>query len=159
MKEVQEKEIFVVYEAGLIFKGIQAFLEIVIGLLFYAVSTNTITTFLLYIAHGEFLEIPNDYLSDFLVKSAYQYTSSGKLFIVFYLLTHGIIKLVIIGGLFLKKKWAYPASLIGLGGLIIYQIYRLFVGYSIFLLVLSIMDIIILWLIWHEHRIKTVVLP
>jgi uncharacterized membrane protein len=150
----KEKRIFMAYELGLILKALQAFLEVIAGVLFYAISTNSMTTFILTVAHGELAEMPNDFLSDFLIKSAGQLSIQGKFFIVFYLLSHGVIKLIIIGGLYFKKRWAYPAALIGLGGLILYQIYRLAISHSIFLLALTVMDVIILWLIWHEHRVQ-----
>ena len=149
----EEKKIFVVYEVSLILKAIQAFLEVIAGILLYIISANSLTTFILKIAHGELAEMPNDFMSHFLIKNADQLFITGKLFIVFYLLSHGVIKLIIIVGLFLKKRWAYPAAIIGLGGLILYQIYRFLINYSIFLLIITIMDIVILWLIWHEQRV------
>ena len=156
MEIIEEKRIFVVYEYGLLFKALQAFLEIVAGVLFYAINTNKITTFILNIAHEELAETPHDIFSDFLINSANHLATSGKFYIIFFLLSHGIVKLILIMGLFLKKAWAYPASLIGLGGLIIYQIYRLFINHSILLLIFTIMDIIILWLIYREHKFQNV---
>ena len=152
MKAIQEKRIFFAYEISLIFKATQAFLEVVAGMLLYAVSTSKITAFILTIAHGELAETPNDILSNFLIQSAQQFSTSGKFFVVFYLLTHGIIKLIIIFGLFFKKRWAFPASMLGFGSLILYQLYHLAVSYSVSLLVITLMDGIILWLIWHEHK-------
>ena len=149
-----EKTIFEAYEIGLFVKFLQAFLEVVTGVLLYAVSTNNLTKFILSIAHGELAEIPNDYLSDLIIKSAGQITTASKFFIGFYLLTHGVIKVVIIIGLYLKKKWAYLAAMIGFGGLILYQIYHLILNHSIILFALTIMDLIILWLIWHERRVN-----
>lgn len=153
IEDVEEKKIFVVYEFSLVLKATQAILEVVAGLLLYLISTNKITTFILMIAHGELSELPNNFLSDFFLNHASQLFINGKLFLVFYLLTHGLIKLIIIFGLIFNKWWAYPSAIIGLGGLILYQIYHLIINHSIFLFILTIMDIIILWLIWHEHKI------
>jgi len=152
MKKVRERNIFVTYEIALLLKASQAFLEVVAGILFYAISTTAITTFILFIAHGELAESPNGIVSNFLIQSAHQLSVSGKFFIGFYLLIHGIIKLVLIFGLFAKKLWAYPASLVGLGGLILYQLYNLIIRYSILLLLLIVVDSIILWLIVREHN-------
>ena len=155
MKDQQEKNIFITYEIALLLKGIQASLEIIAGLLFYFLSTATLTNFMLFVANGEVAESPDNIVSNFLIHSAQHLSSaSGKFFIIFYLLSHGIVKIVLISGLFLKKAWAYPASLIGLGGLIIYQLYSLLNRYSLFLLILTIIDGIILWLIVREHGVK-----
>jgi uncharacterized membrane protein len=155
MEEViTEKRIFLAYEVGLIVKAFQAFLEIVAGMLLLAIHTNTIITFMLSLTYGELSEVPHSLVTNFLIKSADQFSVSGKFFIVFYLLSHGIIKLGIIIGLLLKKKWAYPASLIGFGGLLIYQLYSLIAHHSLALLIITGMDGIILWLIWREHIIE-----
>lgn len=154
MENLQEKRIFLTYEIVLLLKGLQAFLEIISGILFYAISTNTIAALIVFIAHGELAESPDGILSNFLVQSAHQLSASGKFFITFYLLTHGIVKLVLIIGLFLKKPWAYPGAIIGLGGLILYQLYSLIRHYSVFLLILTAIDIVIFWLIIREHNYK-----
>lgn len=156
MKNIQEKRIFVTYEIALLLKALQAFLEIVAGILFCLVSTREITAFMLSIANGELAESPNDFVSRLLIQSAHQLSVSGKFFIVFFLLTHGVVKLALITGLFLKKSWAYPSAVVGLGGLILYQIYSLVRQHSILLLVLTIIDGIILWLIVREHGYKNV---
>jgi len=103
MKKVRERNIFVTYEIALLLKASQAFLEVVAGILFYAISTTAITTFILFIAHGELAESPNGIVSNFLIQSAHQLSVSGKFFIGFYLLIHGIIKLVLIFWIVRKK--------------------------------------------------------
>jgi uncharacterized membrane protein len=156
MKDNQEKEIFIVYEVGLLLKAIQAFIEIVIAILLYFINTNSMVNSILAILHEELTENPNSILYNYFIQNTHQITISGKYFLLFYLLSHGVIKLVIITGLFLRKKWAYPASIIGFGGLILYQIYHLVLNNSPVLLILTIMDIAILWLIWHEHKVKNI---
>jgi uncharacterized membrane protein len=154
MNKTEEKRIFVVYEVSLLLKALQAFLEIFAGFLLYVINTNKITSFILTIAHEELVETPRDPLSLFFIQSTNQLSASGKFYLVFYLLSHGVVKLILIIGLFKKKQWAYPASLIGLGGLIVYQWYRLSVTHSVLLFSLTLMDMFILWLIWREHQIE-----
>ena len=154
--KIKEKRIFEVYEIGLVLKTIQALSEVVIGAVLAFISTNSIINYILSIIHGELVEDPNDLFANMILKNTHQISASGKYFLVFYLLSHGIIKLIIIGGLFLRKKWAYPASIIGLGGLILYQIYHLLINHSIALLIITIMDVVILWLIYHEHKVKNI---
>jgi uncharacterized membrane protein len=42
----------------------------------------------------------------------------------FYLLSHGLVKVLLVAGLLREKLWAYPASLIVLSAFIAYQTYR-----------------------------------
>jgi uncharacterized membrane protein len=154
MEQIEEKKIFLAYEIGLLIKAMQAFLEIIIGIVLFYINANKVISSILTTLHEELTEQPNNIFYNYLMNNTHQISSTGKYFLVFYLLSHGIIKLIIITGLFLKKKWAYPASIVGLGGLILYQIYHIVINRSAVLSVLTVMDIIILWLIYHEHKLK-----
>lgn len=156
MDDRNEKRIFVVYEFGLLLKTVQALLEVVIGAVLYFISTNDIVNFILKIIHGELVEDPNDFFANLILKDVHKFSFSGKHFLIFYLLTHGIVKLIIIAGLLQRKEWAYPMAIVGLGGLILYQIYHLLINHSISLLIITIMDVIILWLIFHEHKVEII---
>lgn len=156
MDEIKEKEIFIAYEVGILFKAIQASLEILIGIILFFVNANYIINIILITLHEELTENPNSILYNYFIQNTHPITLDGKYFLIFYLLSHGLIKLVVITGLFLKKKWAYGASVIGLGGLILYQIYHLVLQNFPVLLVLIIMDIVIFWLILHEHKMKNI---
>jgi uncharacterized membrane protein len=50
------------------------------------------------------------------------------------------------------KLWAYPLSIWVLLAFIAYQLYRYTFTHSIGLILLSIFDLVVLWLIWHEYR-------
>jgi uncharacterized membrane protein len=52
-----------------------------------------------------------------------------------------------------NQLWAYPASLVVLGLFMIYQIYQIIIGHSALLIALTLFDMIIMWLIWHEYRL------
>ena len=152
-KIIKEKRIFLAYEFGLLFKAIQATLEVIGGILFYAISTNTLTTFIVTFAHGELVETPRDFLSNLLAGGVTLLSGSGRLFIAFYLLSHGIVKFIIVVGLFLKKKWSYPVAVIGFSGLIAYETYLLIIGYSLSMLIFTLIDVVILWLVVREHNV------
>lgn len=152
MKRTQEKQTSFAYHLGLWIKATQASLEIVAGILFYIINTNKLTTFILTAAHGEIAESPHGMLPNLLIKSVDQFSAAGKYFIAFYLLSHGVVKLFIIVGLFLKKPWAYPVSVVGFSALIFYQTYHFLINHSMALLLFTIMDLIILGLIIYEHR-------
>jgi len=79
-------------------------------------------------------------------------------FIVIYVFSRGFIKVFLIVGLLKKKLWTYPASIIVIGLFMIYQIYELFRTLSPWLLVLTVIDILIVWLIWKEYlRLKKLI--
>jgi uncharacterized membrane protein len=52
-----------------------------------------------------------------------------------------------------NKLWAYPWSLVVLGSFILYQIYRFTFTHSLALIVLTVFDLAVIWLIWREYQI------
>ena len=69
-----------------------------------------------------------------------------------YLLSHGLVKVVLAVCLWMNRLWAYPAAILVFGLFGVYQIYRLERVYSIGLLLLTISDAIIIWLTALEYR-------
>ena len=154
LNKKEEKEIFYFFEGGIIFKGIQAILETISGFFILFVSHNFIIQTIVHITNGELAEESNDFFANYLVTASQNFSLSSKYFLAFYLLSHGILKIVLVIALWKKKIWAYPASIIVFSLFIIYQIARFIYTHSIWLIVFTVMDILILWLIWHEYKIQ-----
>jgi len=70
-----------------------------------------------------------------------------------FLLSHGIVKVLIVAALLKNKLWAYPAGIVIFAGFGVYQMYRYFHTYSPGLLVLSILDLAVILLTWHEYAV------
>jgi uncharacterized membrane protein len=66
--------------------------------------------------------------------------------------THGVVKLVVVVGLYLRQRWAYPVAFVFLGGFVIYQLYRLTYAPTAGLALLTAFDLFIIWLTWREYR-------
>jgi uncharacterized membrane protein len=66
---------------------------------------------------------------------------------------HGIVKPLPVIRLLRNKLWAYPASLIILGLFIVYQLYRFSYTHGAGLILLTVFDIFVMGLIWHEYRL------
>jgi uncharacterized membrane protein len=98
------------------------------------------------------IEDPNDFVATHLLSLAQNFTVSTQRFYAFYLLSHGVIKLLLVAGLLRNKLWAYPASLVVLGLLIVYQLYRFSYTHGVGLIVLTVFDVIVMGLIWHEYQ-------
>jgi len=80
-------------------------------------------------------------------------------FYAFYLLSHGIVKVFLVIGLLRNKLWAYPVSLVVLGVFIVYQLYRFSYTHGFGLMVLTVFDVVVMGLIWHEYRLVRRHLP
>lgn len=142
-----------VFEGGILLKGISGALEFIGGALLFFVSPASIHNFIVFITHRELLADPHDLFANILLNST-QHIGGSRAFLIIYLWIHATIKLVAVIGILKNQLWAYPFSLITLGALMLYQIYTIaFVSVSIGMILLTIFDIFILWLILREYKI------
>ena len=149
--ELKEKRIHELFEIGVILKGANAVLEIVLGtvLLF----TREIGEVIIAFAQNELIDDPNDFFAVHIDKYSRYLTPQFQLYGALYLLSHGVVKALLVWGLLKNKLWAYPASLAVLVLFIAYQVIKYMQNHSILLLILTIFDVFIIWLIWHEYRL------
>jgi uncharacterized membrane protein len=150
---VQERQIHQVFVASVLFKGAHALIEILSGLGLYLVSTATIITTLSRWSYGELAEDKHDWIANHLLSFARSFSVAEHHFYAFYLLSHGIIKGILVIGLLREKLWAYPASFVVFGLFIAYQLYRFTYTHDIALILLSIFDLFVIYLAVHEYRL------
>ena len=159
MKPLTEHRIHEIFQLSILLKGAHALLECVSGLALALVSTNSIVATITWLTQDEFAEDPNDFVATNLLHMAQDFSVTTKNFYVFYLLSHGVVKLFLVGALLRNKLWAYPASLVVLGLFIAYQVYRFTYTQSTGLVVLTVFDLIVMYLIWHEFQLVRRHLP
>lgn len=152
MRTLPNNKIHDLFLVSIILKALNAAAEIIGGILFLVISQQSVLKLIIQFTQEELSEDPKDLVANYLIKSASHFSLSAKHFIAFYLLSHGVIKLGVIIGLLKHKLWAYPTSIAVFGLFIIYQIYRYCFTHSIWLLALTIFDLIVIWLIWLEYQ-------
>lgn len=72
--------------------------------------------------------------------------------VVFFLLSHGLVKIVLVYCLLKEYHWVYPYALAALGAFAAYQAYALARAPGFGLAVLLLLDLVIIWLVWREWR-------
>jgi uncharacterized membrane protein len=107
----------------------------------------------------ELVEDPKDFVATHLLGWAQNLSVNAKAFYAFYLLSHGAVKILLVMGLLRNKLWSYPASLIVLGLFIVYQLYRFSYTHGAGLIVLTVFDVFMMGLIWHEYELLRRHLP
>ena len=142
---MQEKLIHEVFVVSVLAKGAHAVIEIAGGLALYLFSTDTIARWLDEIDTDGWLER--------------HFPLSEQHFYAFYLLSHGLVKSVLVLGLLREKLWAYPASFAVFGAFIAYQLYRYSYTHDFALILLSIFDLFVIYLAVHEYRLLRRHLP
>ncbi len=151
-KFLDEKRIHLIFEVSLFIKGAFAGLEIIGSFLIYFVPKRFIVGLVAMLTQSELAEDPRDLVANYLLHAAQHITGGAQHFAALYLLSHGAVKLWLIVGLLRERLWYYPTALIVFGAFIAYQLYRFSFTHSPFLIFLTLVDIVVIVLTWHEFR-------
>ena len=149
----KEKRIGQFFRLSVFLKGVHAVVEIVGGALLLVITPNMIVQLVIHLTQDELLQDPHDFIANYLLQASAGLSVSTTLFAALYLLSHGLIKIILVVGLLKNKLWAYPWSLVVLGFFILYQGYRFTDTHSLGLVFLTLFDLVVVWLIWQEYRI------
>lgn len=139
------------FKISLLLKGLDSILEIIGGFLLLFVNSQSLNSLVRDIFQHELSEDPKDFVANYLIDLTH-FSKSAQLFGFLYLLSHGVIKLGLVAGLLKGKLWTYPLSIFVFVLFIIYQIYRFAFTHSVYLLLLTAFDILIIILIWLEYK-------
>jgi uncharacterized membrane protein len=144
--KINEVVLHCIFIWSLWFKCLSALLEIALG--FFALQGDKMFTWLQYLARYQLIVDPDNLFAPYMLKWIHGITNHTALFLALYLLSHGIVKLFLVIGLLRKKLNIYPVAIGVFMIFIAYQIYRYTFTHSIFL---TILDIFLIWLTWHEY--------
>jgi len=150
---MNEHRVHQIFEVSVLLKGAHALMECIGGLALAVVSTSTITSLVNALTQDELIEDPHDFVASHMMSLANNFSVGSQHFYAFYLLSHGLVKVALVIGLLRNLLWAYPASLAVLALFIIYQLYRFAGTHSAGLIVLTMFDLVVMVLIWHEYRL------
>ena len=156
---MREKQIHQVFVVSVIAKGAHALIEIAGGLALYLISTATIVRTITGWSYDELAEDRHDWIASHMLDFARGFSVADHDFYAFYLLSHGLVKGILVWGLLREKLWAYPASFAVFGAFIAYQLYRFSFTHEIALILLSIFDMFVIYLAVHEYRLLRRHLP
>ena len=148
---MNEHRIHQIFQVSVLLKGAHALIECMGGIALALISTSAITDLVKRLTQEELIEDPKDFVATHLLGWAQSFSVDTKAFYAFYLLSHGAVKILLVVGLLRNKLWSYPASLIVLGLFIVYQLYRFSYTHGAGLIVLTVFDIFMMGLIWHEY--------
>jgi uncharacterized membrane protein len=147
------------FELSLLAKAAFAVVEIVGGVLVYFVSQQFLYDLAAIVTQSELTEDASDFVANYLLKIASDFSVSTIHFTSFYLASHGIIKLALIIALLKKRMWAYPLAILVFVLFIAYQLFRYMITMSPWLLVISVLDLFVIALTVHEYRTLKKVAP
>jgi uncharacterized membrane protein len=140
------------YEFSIILKAIGGVIECISGIGLLFITPIEIQSFVADITRAELLENPHSFIYGHLASWASHLGVHATLFAAVYLLAHGVLKIGIVIALLFKRQWAYPAAIVVFSGFAIYQTYVTFAHASIGYALLTVYDLIVIYLVWLEYQ-------
>jgi len=135
-------------------KGVAGLVETIGGLLLLFIPQAGLNALIIFLTAPELAEDPTDRIATFLQRMVQGLAADTKLFASGYLIVHGVIKVFLVAGLLGRRLWSYPVSLWFLALFIAYQSYRFLFTHSLWLIILTIVDLIVALLIWREYQTR-----
>ena len=151
-RRFDEQKIQFAFRISLFLKGLFALGQIIGGMVAFFVSKAFLLRTVGVLTEGELTEDPHDLIANYLLHSAQRLSGGTQLFVALYLLSHGGIKLWLIIGLLREKLWYYPIAIVIFAAFIFYQLYRFSFTHSVWWLLITALDLIVIGLTWHEYR-------
>ncbi|MEM5452358.1 DUF2127 domain-containing protein [Paraburkholderia guartelaensis] len=107
---------------------------------------------MLWVTRDEFAEDPHDLVANILLHTVQHLSVDAQRFAGIYLLAHGVVKLWLVAGLLRERLRYFPVSIVVFALFIAYQAYRFTYIHSVWLLLVTALDVVVIALTWHEYR-------
>lgn len=138
------------YRIGIVIKGLDGLVELIGGLVLWLTPALLISLF----APLEHTDSDDRMIRILIAQWAGRLDDSmadgPQLFVILFLLSHGVVKIVLVYCLLKEYHWVYPYAIWLLGLFTLYQLYVLVQTPSIGMAVLAALDLAIIWLVWRE---------
>ncbi len=153
MKEERvEKNILWLFDLALILKIVNGALEALAALLVLFVPPSLVLKLAEFATSRELAQDIDDPIATAIQSSAAAFAVHSHYFLALYLALHGGIKILLVLGIFAKKKAAYPLFMISLAIFGSYEAYRGFILDETLLKAIAAFDFTLLLLTAHEYR-------
>lgn len=143
-----------VFRYSLLLKAAHSVLELIAGVALYAASGDAILRAARALTRHELLEHPDDLVARTLLRAAESLAIEQKAAATVYLVSHGLAEVVLVVLILRNRIWAYPLYMVALSLLIVYQCYQLTLDFWLLLALLTLWDVVVVYLTWHEFRVQ-----
>jgi uncharacterized membrane protein len=140
------------FHIGLLLKGLDGLLECIGGVFLLLVKPEQVNNWAERLTEEQLSRNPHDFIANHILKSAHDLTGASLIFGALYLLSHGVVKLVLVIEVLRNHLWAYVALIVVTALFVIYQVYRIADQFSFSLFLLTIFDLFIIYLTQKEYR-------
>ncbi|MDE2091681.1 MAG: DUF2127 domain-containing protein [Gammaproteobacteria bacterium] len=140
---------------SILVKGLDGVLETIGGILVLLASRADLFNIVIFLTAPELAEDPGDLVANYLRHVILNLSSNTKYFASVYLLFNGVVKVLLMIGILRGKLWSYRMALGFIAIFVGYQLYRFSHTHSLVLLGFMLFDVLTLYLIWREYRLRS----
>jgi uncharacterized membrane protein len=140
------------FECSIVLKGLFALFESVMGATLYFVPRRMLNRITFTIGTLDLSRNRHDFVNVHLRHVLAGITGTGRHFAAAYLISHGVVKVVLVVELLRNRLWAYPLMMVVLGVFVSYQCYRFTLTHSLPMAALTVFDLGVIALTALEYR-------
>jgi uncharacterized membrane protein len=154
MKISPESLLSKTFHTGITLKGIDGLLEIAGGVLLWFMKPRELGEIARFIFQHELSRDPDDWIAMHVLHATVKLANADPAFASLFLLSHGVTKVVLVTCLWMNKLWAYPLTIAVFAAFSVYQMYRYTHTHSIWLILLTVFDVVLIYLTWAEYKVQ-----
>ncbi len=140
------------FRVGITLKGIDGLLEVAAAIALWVVHPAQMNEWVKGLCEHMLLRAPHSHLAIHLLNASQKLSTGGTEFAAYYLLSHGLVKAILVVCLWMNKLWAYPLTIAVFAGFMLYQMQRYLHTHSVSMALLTVFDALIIYLTWMEYR-------
>jgi uncharacterized membrane protein len=140
------------FQCSIVLKGLFALFESITGATLYFVPRRMLNRIAVAIGTLDLSRNRQDFINVHLRHSLAGITGTGRHFAAAYLISHGVVKVVLVVELLRNRLWAYPLMIIVIGVFVGYQCYRFSLTHSLAMAALTVFDLGVIALTVLEYR-------
>ncbi len=140
------------FEVGILLKGLNGLLETAGGLFLIFLTPARMHRIAQFLIDQGLSEDPHDFIASHILLFLRNFSIHTRNFAVFYLFSHGLVKVFMVYFLWKRKLWAYPFAIIVLLCFIAIQVYMFIYKPSTWVAALTVFDTVLIFLTLHEYN-------
>ncbi|MFT8887354.1 MAG: DUF2127 domain-containing protein [Ethanoligenens sp.] len=133
-------------------KGLSGLFEMIGSALLFFLNPTRMNRLLTFLAHRLFSTWPWQPVANILLHFGMHFSTNAQIFGILYLLSHGVIKCILMLLLWRKKLWAYPLAILSILLFMAYQIDRICIRPTVMMVALTVFDAAMIGLTVVEYR-------
>jgi uncharacterized membrane protein len=152
MKALDSSLLHESFEVGIAVKGFDGLLEVLGGAIIFFMKPSQMNDLVRKICEHLLARAPHSAVALHFFNASQNMTDSSTKFAALYLLSHGLVKALLVICLWMNKLWAYPLTIAVFSAFAVYQVFRFTHTHSWALVILTVFDVLIILLTWNEYR-------